>query len=162
MANQQRPIVNQRLYFSRLHLQWLQRELAGGELAAATVEQALGESLLFHLYRCYQAYLLELAESYGLYPASIDNATSFMALLDAQGKSSAEANELCALESSNSWLAAMLASATSAVLPGNSPATNATIAVVQVGAVGFCECGQKYLDKLSALIENQRGQLEEW
>jgi hypothetical protein len=160
-----RSTVNQRLYFAQLHLQWLSRELQNGQLPAMLVEQALGESLLFHLQRSYRAYLLEVAQTYGLYPASLDDATSFKALLDAEGKSSAEANELCALESSDSWLSMMLSESTSALLPGNTTPATATIALTQLDVVkvtDFRDSGQQYLDKLTALIESQRGQLEEW
>jgi hypothetical protein len=164
MANH-RSTVNQRLYFAQLHLQWLSRELKNGQLPAMLVEQALGESLLFHLQRSYRAYLLEVAETYGLYPATLDDASSFKLLLEAEGKNSAEVNELYALEASDSWLSEMLSTATSALLPGNTTPATATIALTQVDVVvvtGFRDSGQGYLDKLTALIENQRGQLEEW
>ena len=160
-----RSTVNQRLYFCQLHLQWLKQELESGQLPAMTVEQALGESLMLHLQRSYQAYLLEVAESYGLYPANIVDAAGFKSLLDSQGKSSAEVNELYALESSDSWLSDMLSAATNVLLTGNTTPAKATIALIQVDLASdtnLCESGQQYLDKLTTLIESQRGQLQEW
>ena len=49
MANAQRPVVNQRLYFSRLHIDWLSQQLANEEIAKSVLEQSLGESAVFHL-----------------------------------------------------------------------------------------------------------------
>lgn len=167
MANQHRSTVNQRLYFARLHLDWLKRELDSEQLPAMTVEQALGESLLFHLCRTYQTYLLEVAETYALFPQQLENATAFKVLLAEQGKSSAQANELAALECSGSWLSAMLQSSTSALLPAQAVPAKGSIAVIQIESTNDAGASNtellgSYLDKLAALIENQRGHLEEW
>jgi hypothetical protein len=147
----------------------LQRELDSKQLPAQLVEQALGESLLFHLRQCYQSYLLEVAESYNLFPAKLENAISFKALLDEQGRNCAQVNELIALETSNSWLSAMLQAPTSAILPTHARPAHDTIAAVQIENAdpegpnnGLLARGKLYLAALEALIDNQRGQLEEW
>lgn len=162
-ANQQRPVVNQRLYFAHLHLQWLERELASEDLPAATVEQALGESLFFHLQAAYRSYLLEIAESYGLFPQSLDSARDFQLLLEREGKTAAQVTELVGLETSDSWLAYLLSNATDAVLPVNKVPSGSNIALVEL-ATGetTVERAKHCCEQLSALIENQRVQLEEW
>ncbi len=164
MANKQRAMVNQRLYFSRLHLQWLERELASEQLPANIVEQALGESLLFHLQSAYRTYLLELAESYVLYPDSLERAVKLQELLAEQGKSAAEVEQLCQLERGPSWLSPLL-SALDRSVPLSHPGSGQGIAVVHVSSAdsaSLLETGRRCLAGLSELIEQQRGQLEEW
>jgi len=167
MANAQRPVVNQRLYFSRLHIDWLSQQLANEEIAKSVLEQSLGESAVFHLIKTYQAYLAEIATAYTIPLADFSDAKELLGAMEAAEQHSAEALELHELESSASWLK-QLQSHYQAIGPINrvvsrpknnqivafsSPESNSTIELETI---------KRYWQQLSAVIENQRARLEEW
>jgi hypothetical protein len=164
MSNAQTAQVNQRLYFARLHLQWLQQALDQQQVAAKVVEQSLSESCLMHLVLAYRAYLAELAEAYSLSGASFDDAEALIEALAGIHKESAEAREIQLLEEGG-WLGEMCQRYTQ--LGASSMAAIATtnagvIPVLQVSQQLNAESCQHYLESLQKLVESHRSQLEEW
>ena len=167
MANSQRPIVNQRLYFCRLHLQWLEQQLEGEEIPRRVLEQSLGESILFHLVVAYRAYLAEIATAYtASSSASFSDASELVAALEAQGYSSAEARELQQLEQGNSWLAELLSGYQTLGGVEQSVKSSApqmiTAFEVDASQKIDLDSASDYFQALNAVIENQRSRLEEW
>ncbi|MEE8059090.1 MAG: DUF6586 family protein [Pseudomonadales bacterium] len=166
MANAQRPIVIQRLYFCRLHLEWWSAELARQETPKAIIEQSLGESTLFHLVMAYRAYLQEIATAYTVPAIDYVNAGDLIATLSAQGYDSAEARELAALEVGMGWLAGLLTQY-SALGPLRGPTAVSSLQVISASQVnntdpiGLEDC-RDYFQALSEIIDNQRTRLEEW
>ncbi len=167
MANAQRPVVNQRLYFCRLHIDWLAEQLSHQEIAKSVLEQSLGESALFHLIKTYQAYLAEIATAYSLALADFSDAKDLLEAMEQAEQYSAEALELRELESSPSWLNQLQAqyaaigpihqvtnsAKNSQIVAFSSPDTGGTIALETI---------ELYWQQLSAVVENQRARLEEW
>jgi hypothetical protein len=167
MANSYRPIVNQRLYFCRLHLQMLAEQLAEQQVAKPVLEQALGESVLFHLVLTYRAYMAEIALAYAVDLQPPENAGQLITLLADQGYESAEAQELLAVESDGLWLGELLQqySELGPVQANIRPRTAATLisATESASSWGFSlSVLQSYFDALSEIIDNQRARLEEW
>ncbi|MGK0500271.1 MAG: hypothetical protein ACJAYG_001920 [Oceanicoccus sp.] len=172
MANSQSRIVNQRLYFCRLHLQWLDQQLQLQMLPKALLEQSLAESALFHLQMAYRAYLLEIAEAYNLKPDSIKSVEQLMACIGEQQLRSAEAYEIEQLaQQAESWLSSMLQvyaqlDEDSVSLPQQGYQQANMINISPVQAVGSCELSAELVhnchQQLTALIENQRLRLQEW
>jgi hypothetical protein len=172
MANQLRPIVNQRLYFARLHCDWIAQEQERQQLPKRVVEQSLGESVIFHLMLTYKAYLSELGEAYSQPQRCYCSAVELVACLAEQGAESGEAAELAALEQggeSSNWLSDLFtlyqqATNSAQFLPAVAINPVNTIAVEvgqQVDGLSLKNCIYLH-DCLSALIENQRLCLEEW
>lgn len=163
MSNQQRAVVNQRLYFCQLHLGWLEAQLLKQDIPLRVVEQSLGESMLFHLVLCYRAYLSEVATAYG-YP--VDNLTHAGQLIDhlsVQQLRSGEAIELSGLELSDSWLSALL-SQYEQLGPVNLALSSTDIKTISVSPVLELDSNvlRNYFNLLNEVIENQRTRLEEW
>ena len=167
MANAQRPVVNQRLYFCRLHIDWLTEQLAHQEVPKSVLEQSLGESTLFHLINTYQAYLAEIAVAYTLPMTDFHDASELIAAMHAADQQCAEANELRELELSDSWLS-QLKQQYSAIGPVHrnvqSTKNSQIVAFSSADTSGTIDlaCSKRYWQQLSALIENQRARLEEW
>ncbi len=167
MANEQRPIVNQRLYFCRLHLEYLFAELEKQRTAKVIVEQSLGESIVLHLVLTYRAYLLEIAAAYTVPLSTFCSASELMAALSHHNHPSAEAQELLALEQ-DGWLHELLlryrelGGARNLPRANRSPAQNLVVTHVDSHQVLDAEQCRFYLQSLSELIENQRTRLEEW
>jgi len=167
MANSQRPLVNQRLYYCRLHLQWLTAELDKQSLPKAVLEQALGGSTLVHLVLAYRAYLQEIAEAYNVPLSSFQSVTDLNAMLVLQNTGCAEANELVELEQ-RGWLKELLLQyqAINELRPPQHLGASSVqpIMVTQVAnesSSSLSDCSRFYT-QLSELIDNQRTRLEEW
>ncbi|ARN75676.1 DUF6586 family protein [Oceanicoccus sagamiensis] len=167
MANAQRPVVNQRLYFCKLHLDWLAQQLANQDIPKSVLEQSLGESILFHLINSYQAYLAEIAIAYNLPPADFINADTLIEALKQGGFYSAEANELRELELADSWLSRLIREY-QAVGPiyraGKSSNNSQIVAFSSQDNSGTMDLDvlKQCWQQLSGVIENQRARLEEW
>lgn len=165
MENPQRPLVNQRLYYCRLHIKWMEQALEKGEITRNVIEQSLSESVLFHLVKTYQCYLAEIATAYGSPCDCLGDVTSLDQLLSQQQLESAEAREISELEASG-WLRELLEAykaiptATSATKSPLNPQTIPTIQVQQSSA--GLEQSRFLLESMEGLIENQRDRLEEW
>ena len=166
MANSQRPVVNQRLYFCCLHLQWLQQQLAEQDVPKLVLEQSLGESTILHLAMAYRAYLTEIAIAYTSSTlSSFDNASALLEFLEAQGYESAEAKELQQLEQGG-WLAELLVRyhRLGNEIRAAKPAAVQSIAVAELdssGAISLDSLSHCF-QQLGAVIDNQRARLEEW
>lgn len=167
MANAQRPVVNQRLYFVRLHIEWLAEQLANQQIAKSVLEQSLTESALFHLIKTYQAYLAEIATAYTVPLTNFHDARDLLVAIEAGQQHSAEALELRELESSDSWLNKLqrqykaigpvhrtgIRSKNSEIVAFSTPESDGT---------SDLEAIKQYWQQLSTLIESQRARLEEW
>ena len=167
MANEQRPIVNQRLYFCRLHLEYLAVELDRQQTPKVVVEQSLGESIVLHLVLAYRAYLREIAIAYAIPGAAYTTASDLIAALYQSCQQSAEAKELAALEQ-DGWLCELLtrycALGSVEAEAKDRPASASGITVMQIDdkqPLDLALC-RHYLQSLNELIENQRSRLEEW
>lgn len=167
MANLQRPLVNQRLYFCRLHLQWLEAQLSEQQLPRQLLERSLGESILLHLVLAYRAYLSEIAEAYAVKEQSFLNADELIAALAVAGFESAEAKELSLLESADRWLGRLLMQFSGISRLDMSVKQNRSASVItsveqhQEQDFSYLYLSDYFL-YLSDLIENQRSRLEEW
>ena len=166
MENPQRPTVNQRLYYCRLHLKWMQQVLEQGEIAKKVIEQSFAESTLFHLVTAYQCYLAEIATAYGSPCEHLEDVETLEQLLSQQQLESAEAREIAEL-AEGGWLKDLLTaygSISTASVTAKSPLNHPeAIPAVQLeqSSKGFEQC-RLLLDSLQGLIENQRDRLEEW
>ncbi|MFA7553614.1 MAG: DUF6586 family protein [Spongiibacteraceae bacterium] len=167
MNNDQRPVVNQRLYFCRLHLQWLSEQLQQQILPQGLLNQCLGESVLLHLVMAYRAYLVEIAAAYSIDTAPITDVQALIAKLEANGKESAEAKELLQLTLPGQWLSDLLEKY-QAIGPVsvaiNKPGLGQFIAVREIDSSPSInwDCLQSWLEQLNQVIANQRARLEEW
>lgn len=167
MTNPLRARVNQRLYFCQLHLQWMQRALDEQQVPRRVIDQALGESVVLHLITAYRHYLSELAHAYGLSGETPQSTAQCAAALAAAGKTSAECEELIALEQADSWLAALLQlNADLGSIEGRPAVESAPQAAIRMQSVEDNPLALQPLiaiyDGLQALIDNQRTRLEEW
>lgn len=167
MANQQRPYVNQRLYFASLHLDWMKAEIAKQQISRSDINQALGESVAIHLVMAYRCYLKELAVAYQLPVKPLQSAAQLAGCLCSEGMESAECHELLALERGGDWLSMLLAEV--GLLEGESePETPLTQSAgdIKFRAVKASALTHESLTAiytaLRALIEKQRNHLEEW
>ncbi len=170
MDNSQRPLVNERLYYCRLHLDYLAAELLRQDTPKAILENAIGDSILFHLMLCYRAYLSEIAESYALPASDFSSARVLVEGLRAAEQESAEANELLSLEASGSWLSALFQhyrsimsgkpATSSPQVPSESPIIYAA-QQDEADHLGLKEY-EGVFHALTELISRQRTCLEEW
>lgn len=167
MANPLTAKVNQRLYFSQLHLQWMQRAIDEQQIPRHIVDQAMGESVVLHLMTTYRYYLSELAQAYGLSGESPGSAAQCATILAAAGKTSAECEELIALEEADSWLASLaqlygrLDSVEGHVASAQAPQASLRVHSVDDTPLALAPLIAIY-EALKALIDNQRTRLEEW
>ena len=168
MANRQCAIVNQRLYFCRLHIDWLQQEVQLQKLPRHIVEQSLGESVLCHLVLTYRAYLIELFEAYTSSSIKLVDATELIDQLALHNMHSAEAREMQLLEVHEDWLGQMLLQFESlgpveAVRNASSSPQAIAFAEVDASSQDFSvERLQMYFDNLNALISHHRAHSQEW
>ena len=167
MSNHQRPLVNQRLYFCRLHLDWLGEQLRQQVLAKKLVEQALGESIIHHLVLAYRAYLEEIAVAYNLTPAPFNSAGELIDALADEQQASAEAQEWLLLEEAkSSWLSALrrLHSAQSVAPAVASRRSSEAIVYTELDPAQSVDLPllEGFYQALHDLISRQRNQLEEW
>lgn len=163
MSNSQRAAVNERLYFCRIHLDSLRREIEREQVPRLTLEAAFAESILLHMRQAYYAYLAEIAEAYNVSSVSFTGAGPLIAALGADASCSAEAQECLNLEAEADWLAAILAIDHS-VLQQRSPVQQQSPDLLTSHVdvtTGITEL-ENYFNSLSALVENQRQRLEEW
>jgi len=165
MENPQRPLVNQRLYFCRLHLKWMEQALEAGEITRHIVEQSFSESVLFHLVMAYRVYLAEIATAYGSACDHLDDVTALQQLLAQQQLESAEASEIAELQESG-WLQHLLFAYESIPTMGSQAQSSLKPEVIPVTQLQQPVIGldqyKSLLESLEKLIENQRNRLEEW
>jgi hypothetical protein len=104
------PAVNQKLYFSGLLLQQVDRNHCPFFGPAANLQLALCQSALFQLETAYRLYLREVATTYRDSAAeTISSVEGLIAAMESMGNSPSEAAELANLEADkDSWLANML------------------------------------------------------
>ena len=164
----QRAVVNQRLYFCRLHVDWFSEQVDKEQVPRRIIEQSLGGSLIFHLVMAYKAYLSEIAESCSVPDAMLNDAAQLITLLENESHICAAATELSSLENSKNWLSSLLAryeQQSSSFIDLSNTKTSSGIQLVDVDDnLGTLDvvAGKALFDSLRALIERQRIQLEEW
>lgn len=168
MANTYRSLVNQRLYFCSLHIEWLNDQIAHQKIAKSVAEQALGESIVFHLIQAYQNYLSEIASSYSIEVDGLQNAEQLVDLLTTNKQSSAEAQELLACEAEGSWLGELIQQYRT-IGPIQSPKIKPLRSSTMISALEVdttldfnVERLTDYFKNLTGIVENQRSRLEEW
>ena len=167
MVNVQRPIVNQRLYYCRLHLQWLAEQLDLQLIPKSLLLQSLGESVIYHLVLAYRAYLSEIATAYALPASSLDSAAELVMALAAKNSESAEAAELQLLEISPCWLTDLLACFQSPSVVHGAKTKLGTATMISLTEIDSSQDlslnkFEYYLKQLNELISEQRTRLEEW
>ena len=172
-ASLQAP-VNERLYFCRLQLDSYRQLLALAEAPKAVVERAMGEAMVFHLYRLYRCYLSELAQCYQGPAGDYANAAELSRLMLGQGVQAFEISELVLLEQPGGWLAALIESATAPVAavlasraagPVQAAGNTAIIAVQQLdNSQSYLSCAalSQVFERMQQLIDSQRSRVEEW
>ena len=165
MTNAQRPIVNQRLYFCRLHLGYLCEQLDKQQTARAVLEQSLGESIVLHLMLAYRAYLQEIAAAYTIPVTEFATSQALITALSDHQQQSAEAMELSALER-DGWLCDLFARYQTLGAPASRSRSQSGsgIAVTQIEQSDTLDASlcEYYFQSLSELIDSQRARLEEW
>ncbi len=165
MAEDFKGRVNERLYYCRLHLDWFDREVERAVLPRRVIEGALGDSAFHHLLLAYRAYLAEIASDNGLPAPALVDASGLIAALAAIGRESAEASHLNQLESSSSWLSTIIRFDRQ---PPQPPASSVTLVkgdiplLQQSDRQSVRDEAEHCLTELQALIDSQRGCLEEW
>ena len=165
MDNTKRALVNQRLYFCRLHLKWMQEALEKKDIPGNVVEQSLAESVLFHLVQAYRLYLAEIATAYNSPCETLNSISELNELLSKQQQASAEAHEIAQQEASG-WLATLLSAYEAIPAAAASPKPGAVpqqipVTQLQTSVLNYEQC-KILLQSMESLIENQRSRLEEW
>jgi hypothetical protein len=154
-----RALANQKLYFASLHLRMLARELAGEDVPASLLLEAVGQSVQMHLQDAYGWFLLELGGIDALPktpPNSVAAAHQAYPQIDL---SRGEMIELQNLEQRAGWLQEMLLQRGTSTATG--PAT-------QPDGLSLVETSwneqqlQNWAQKLSAIIERMSDSLDEW
>ncbi|MFP8965428.1 DUF6586 family protein [Pokkaliibacter sp. CJK22405] len=166
--------TNQKLYFARLHLEALSQAMSAQSWHRHALIDSYQESVLFHLYAAYRAYLVELAEAYSIPAVQLCSDFDLGSLLEERGFEGPEYVALVALlESKSSWLS-QLSRAYQACWQVKedagltSPAASASeIQVVQVDSdhqndEDVQKQLQGWLKNLRDIIEEGRKTLQEW
>ena len=175
MALECRSVVNQRLYFARLHCDWLRHELARQELPKRVAEQSLGQSVVFHLVCAYRAYLSEIAEAYSQPAGAYHSAGQLVEQMARQNLDCGEALELNTMEfaentESTAWLRDLLAHF-QRVLDNPATLSSSSLsqpkqAIVVTQLESDDDLTQKrcqyFYESLLHIIESQRLRLQEW
>jgi hypothetical protein len=166
MAASPTAIVNQRLYYCRLHLDWLSVITRDADSSPAAF-YAAEESLVYHLIMAYQAYLEELADKFGCIDLHAATAVELAAKIVDQGYRPSELGQLLVLETSpDSWLSTLQACYQGRATIDFNPATpNAEINIISInnelGGKVKADC-KNIFDSLKSLIDSQRETTEEW
>lgn len=102
--------TNQKLSFSRIHLDQLKLAQDDTSWNKHALIESFNESVLFHMASAYDAFLREIAERYSVDTETLDGYRSLAAELEATGVESPELNELSILENNErSWLHKLVA-----------------------------------------------------
>ena len=168
MTYSQQAIVNQRLYFCRLHIDWLEQKLQQQDLPKHVLQQSLGESIIFHLVLAYQAYLSELYQAYTTLSCAVLSAHELIGQLGQKNMQSAEARECLLLESNEQWLGQLLEQ-----FQTLGPVETKRVSNTAPQSIAFSEVDindpsfnvqrlKSYLDHLNTLINNHRSHIQEW
>ncbi len=102
--------TNQKLNFSRLHIDALKGALESTGWSKHALIESYNESVLFHLVSAYDAFLREIAETYRLDTERLQGYRSLVAEIERSGQESPEISEIGELErDATSWLHKLLA-----------------------------------------------------
>ncbi|WP_286237733.1 DUF6586 family protein [Neptuniibacter halophilus] len=97
--------TNQKLAFTRIHLDQLKRAQDDTSWSKHALIESYNESVLFHMASAYDAFLREIAELYRVDTESLDGYRSLAAELEATGVESPELKQLSLLEADEAgWL----------------------------------------------------------
>jgi len=147
-----RALVNQKLYFARLTL-----DQATHPDSDEATHTALLQASVFHLMTAYRCYLREIAAHYRF---SIEADTAAAALTQLSDRVVPELSELAALERDDGWLARLERAyrAISAPLP----VAAAQIPLVNLAESITADVCREWLETLQNVVQEQRGQAQEW
>lgn len=102
--------TNQKLSFSRIHLDQLKLAQQDTSWNKHALIESFNESILFHLASAYDAFLREIAERYNVDTEQLEGYRSLAAELETTGVESPELKELSILENDDcSWLHKLMA-----------------------------------------------------
>lgn len=166
--------TNQKLSFTRIHLDRLKQAQDDTSWNKHALIESYNESVLFHMTSAYDAFLREIAEAYSVDTESLDGYRSLAAELEVTGVESPELKQLTQLEADDTgWLHKLMAAyeacwhgadKQSAVTETNSVSE---IHVLQVNP-DHAEDGaiiseyENWFLALSKLIDSLREGMQEW
>ncbi|MDH2436098.1 hypothetical protein QCD60_26560 [Pokkaliibacter sp. MBI-7] len=165
--------TNKKLYFARLHLDALVQAGNSTSWDKHALIESFHESVLFHLYGAYHAFLREIAQGYKLPAEQVRSALDLHDLLEQRGYEGPEyAYIQQLLGESDSWLSMLIAEYQGCwravdKAATDQPSSSSEIHIVQLSA-NHAEDGYRYeqlatwLQALKALVEQGREQLAEW
>lgn len=151
-----RATVNQKLYFARLTLDQA-TQVDTGEAA----HTALLQASVFHLASAYRCYLREVASNNRF---SIETDTADAALSQLSDQVVPEFSELAALERGDTWLARLLRvyREISEPVPINAAVSATQIPLVNITESITASACRDWLEALRNVVQQQRGQSQEW
>lgn len=101
--------TNQKLSFTRIHLEQLKQAQDDTSWSKHALIESFNESVLFHMTSAYDAFLREIAEVYKVDTESLDGYRSLAAQLESTGVESPELKQLSVLENdATGWLHKMI------------------------------------------------------
>ncbi len=166
--------TNQKLNFTRIHLEQLKQAQVDTSWNKHALIESYNESVLFHLTSAYDAFLREIAEAYSVDTEALDGYRSLAVKMEATGVESPELKQLSQLENNDEgWLHKMMA-AYEACWHGSDKQeqideTNSVseIHVLQVNPdhaedKAIIAEYETWFNALSALIDSLREGMQEW
>ncbi|MFW1676281.1 DUF6586 family protein [Pontibacter sp. JAM-7] len=166
--------TNQKLNFSRIHLECLKAAQDDSSWNKHAKIESFNESVLFHLAATYDAFLREVAEYYRVDTEQLDGYRSLAATIEATGVESPELKRLSQLEADQkNWLHQLLAAyeacwhGADKQQPKAEVSSVSEIHVLQINpdhaedAELIAEY-ERWLSELSALIASLRESMQEW
>ncbi len=152
-----RAQANQSLYYSALHLRWLEQELEREQIPASVVLEAAGRSVQWHVREAYGWFLLELAGSSELPVTPPESLERLLPLLDSSAAQRGELIELINLERRPSWLLELLSDR-----PASSMGAARTDNLAQPASGWSLAELYEWQQGVANLIERMSDSLEEW
>lgn len=166
--------TNQKLNFTRIHLEALKSAQASTGWSKHAQIESYNESVLFHMVSAYSAFLKEIAEQYRFNAERISKLKELVEQMEAQGLEAPEVGELQELQfNPRSWLHHLLAAYKGcwrAEDHQQSAAKAESISEIHVMQINpdhaedadIIKEYQAWFDQLRALIERLRSGMQEW
>ncbi len=166
--------TNQKLNFSRIHLECLKTAQDDSSWNKHAKIESFNESVLFHLAATYDAFLREIAEYYHVDTEQLSGYRSLAANIEAIGVEGPELKRLSLLEADEgNWLHKLLSAyeacwhGADGVQPKTSASSVSEIHVVQINPdhaedAQLIEEYEQWFSELSALIASLRESMQEW
>jgi len=166
--------TNQKLNFTRIHLDALKKAQESTGWSKHALIESYNESVLFHMVSAYSAFLREIAEQYRFDAEKITKLKQLVAQMEAQGLEAPEVNELVGLQfNPESWLHHLLAAYKGcwrAEDHQESAAQAESVSEIHVMQINpnhaedadIIKEYQSWFEQLGALVERLRGGMQEW